>query len=124
MNFMRTAILGLASLALVVEFIGRPIWAMAFVAAVEDSYQELVVRCELGMVALEKASGGHGDSPSDLAALDEAKSQLMICHDHDLLRKRMLINGVSVERIQLIELRALEDQRIPRDVLLHDHMEM
>ena len=46
---------------------------------------------------------------------------LAVCHQYDVLRKRMLINGVSEERLALIGLKGLENEQIPVSRMVDPH---
>jgi hypothetical protein len=46
---------------------------------------------------------------------------LAVCHQYDVLRKRMLINGVTEEQLALIGLKGLENEQIPVNRMVDPH---
>lgn len=86
-----------------------------------DEYRKLAADCDLAMhdeAALRKGTVG---SAKDPALEISAAVGLLVCHEYDKLRKRMLILGVSQEQLALHGLEALEFEQISVDRMVEPH---
>jgi len=86
-----------------------------------DRYRALASECDHAMheeAALRAGSVGAQKHPSLVLS---AQVGLMVCHEYDKLRKRMLILGVSEEQLALHGLQALESEQIPVSRLVEPH---
>ena len=86
-----------------------------------DEYRKLTFECDQAMhdeVALRAGSVGGSKHPS--MELSGAVG-LTICHQYDKLRKKLLIAGISEDRLALIGLEALENEQIPVSRMADPH---
>lgn len=84
-------------------------------------YRRLVVECDQAMhdeAALRPGTAGAAKAEALALSADVG---LAVCHDYDKLRKRLLVLGVSEERLALHGLEALEIEQIPVDRLVQPH---
>lgn len=87
----------------------------------KDDYRRLALECDQAMhdeAALRAGTKGAAKAP----ALEiSGMVGLTSCHQYDIVRKRMLINGVSEERLALIGLEGLENEQIPVSRMVDPH---
>jgi hypothetical protein len=86
-----------------------------------DQYRHLVVQCDQAMhdeVALRKGTAIAAKEP--LLAIS-GDVDLAVCHTYDKLRKRLLILGVSEDKLALRGLEALEIEQIPVSRMVDPH---
>jgi len=87
----------------------------------QDEYRKLAAECDQAMH--EEAAlrpGGAGATKHPALALS-ADVELMVCHEYDKLRKRLLGLKVSEDRLSLRSLEALEIEQIPVSRLVDPH---
>lgn len=87
----------------------------------KDKYRELVTECDHAMheeAALRSGTSGAAKHPSLTTSADVA---LMVCHEYDKLRKKLLILGVSEDTLAYRGLEALEIEQIPVSRLVEPH---
>ena len=101
-------------------------WASWNIHASE--YRRLVVECDQAMHDEVVLRGTNESSESTDISLETAKLMrasgevgLLVCHDYDKLRKRLLIAGVSEERLALLGLEGLEIEKIPVSRMVEPH---
>lgn len=94
-------------------------WSMYWWHA--DEYRRLVVECDLAMH--DEAALRNADLPEDKATAMRITGDvgLLVCHDYDKLRKRMLIAGVNEHQLALLGLEGLELERIPVSRMVEPH---
>lgn len=87
----------------------------------QDEYRHLVVQCDQAMhdeVALRKGTSIAAKEPLLSTSGDV---DLAICHEYDKLRKRLLVYGVTEEKLALHGLEALEIEQIPVSRMVDPH---
>lgn len=87
----------------------------------QDQFMRLSLECDQAMhneMAIRDLSIRHA-VPNKLVT--SATVELAVCHQYDKLRKKMLILGVSEERLSLLGLEALESERIPVSRMVEPH---
>ncbi len=87
----------------------------------QDQFMRLSIECDQAMhneMAIRDLSIRHA-VPNKLVT--SAAVELAVCHQYDKLRKKMLILGVSEERLSLLGLEALESERIPVSRMVEPH---
>jgi hypothetical protein len=84
-------------------------------------YGRLAAECDLAMHDEAALRAGTAGGAKDKALAISADIGLAVCHDYDKLRKRMLILGVSEERLALIGLESLEIEQIPVQRMVQPH---
>ncbi len=119
MNALRTAFLGILALSLTYEFVAKDIWAILYLKAHEQQYKATVIQCELAMEAHSNAV-----NLNDQVDLLAAQQGLAACHEHDVMLKKLLFNGVDENRIRLVGLRGFEDDSIPLKVFIRPHTQV
>lgn len=108
-----------ASLVTIVsmEYI-RP-WAIGFLY--QDEYKRLAWACDNAMhneVAIR--SSNIGTDQNDLLQTS-ADVELLVCHDYDKLRKKMLTAGISEDQLALYGLESLEAESVPVSRMVDPH---
>lgn len=86
-----------------------------------EEYKRLAFACDMAMheeAALrQKADGTLASRALHLSA----DVGMMICHDYDKLRKKMLTNGVSEDRLSMLGLEVLEIEQITVKQMVDAH---
>jgi hypothetical protein len=86
-----------------------------------DDYMRLAGDCDQAMhdeAALRPGTAGATRDPALSLSADVA---LAVCHDYDMLRKRLLAAGVSEETLALRGVEAIENERIPLTRMVAPH---
>ena len=84
-------------------------------------YKRLALECDNAMhdeVALRSLPNTSGKQALLIKSADVG---LMVCHEYDKLRKKMLITGVTDEQLALLGLEALEVELIPVSRMVEPH---
>jgi 3',5'-cyclic AMP phosphodiesterase CpdA len=87
----------------------------------QDEYRKLAAECDQAMhdeVALRPGTAGAAKHPTLSLSADV---ELVVCHDYDKLRKRMLAFGVSEQTLALHGVEAIENERIPVSRMADPH---
>lgn len=87
----------------------------------EDEFSKMALACDQAMhdeVVLRDSPAG---IPIDKNLEISGMVGLSVCHQYDLLRKQMMINGVSEEKLALIGLQGLENEQIPVSRMVSPH---
>jgi hypothetical protein len=87
-----------------------------------DDYRRLSAACDLAMhdeAALRPIDGNRSHAQARLKT--SADVELLVCHEYDKLRKRLLILGVSEAQLALHNLEAMETEQIPVSRLVEPH---
>lgn len=86
-----------------------------------EEYKYLAFNCDIAMH--EEVALRIGDiSTSEEKQLHlSAEVGMMICHDYDKLRKKMLIQGISEDSLALLGLEALEVEKITVEQMVNAH---
>ena len=87
----------------------------------QDEYSKLALECDQSMHDEAALRAGTSGAAKDPALEISGMVGLAVCHQYDVLRKRMLINGVSEERLALIGLEGLENEQIPVSRMVDPH---
>lgn len=86
-----------------------------------DAYKRLAVDCDLAMHDEVILRPGTAVSKKDAMLSTTATVGLAVCHEYDKMRKRMLILGVTENRLALHGLEALESEQIPVERMVEPH---
>ena len=86
-----------------------------------SEFRRLAAECDQAMHDEAALREGTAGAEKDKALTISANVGLAVCHDYDKLRKRMLLLGVSEERLSLLSLEALEVERIPVERMVEPH---
>ena len=103
------------AIVLVAQFILSHIWPALYSQVHYREYSDSVVACTKAIVSFREAM----ESPDDLKRylkdrlLLASQVELADCHKKDLLRNKLLSNGVAEVDVQLMDLEALEDEDVP-----------
>ncbi len=87
----------------------------------QDEYRELSAKCDEAMHDEASLRPGTIGAEKHPALTLSAEVELMVCHDYDKLRKRLLSLGVSEHTLALRSLEALENEQIPVSRLIEPH---
>ena len=87
----------------------------------QDEYSNLALDCDQSMHDEASLRAGTSGAAKDPAMEISGMVGLAVCHQYDVLRKRMMINGVSEERLALIGLKGLENEQIPVGRMVDPH---
>lgn len=86
-----------------------------------EEYKRLAFACDMAMheeAALRQKSD---DNLINRTLRLSADVGMMICHDYDKLRKKMLTNGVSEDRLAMLGLEVLEIEKITVKQMVDAH---
>lgn len=101
------------------------VWPWAVERMHADEYKRLVVECDQAMhdeVVLRDPAATHDVLPAQAESLRHSGDVgLLVCHEYDKLRKRLLIAGVSEHRLALLGLEGLEVEKIPVSRMVEPH---
>lgn len=87
----------------------------------QDEYSQLALECDQSMHDEAALRAGTAGAAKDPALEISGMVGLAACHQYDVLRKTMLTNGVSEERLALIGLKGLENEQIPVSRMVDPH---
>jgi hypothetical protein len=87
----------------------------------QDEYSRLALECDQSMHDEAALRAGTSGAAKDSTLEISGMVGLAVCHQYDVLRKRMLINGVSEEGLALIGLKGLENEQIPVSRMVDPH---
>jgi hypothetical protein len=87
----------------------------------KERYKQLAYQCDNAMhdEAAIRSYGGEGEKANELVV--SADVQLMVCHEYDKLRKRMLIMGVTDDQLALFALESIEIEQVPLERMAEPH---
>jgi len=86
-----------------------------------QQYQKLSIDCDNAMhneVALREGTVPSSETP---LLSKTAEIELMVCHEYDKTRKKMLVMGVTDNYLSYLTLLALETEKIPVSKMVEPH---
>lgn len=86
-----------------------------------DEYKRLALECDLAMheeAALRELT--ENDQQTERLRLS-ADVGMIVCHEYDILRKKLLIQGVSEDRLAMLGLEVLEVEQITVQQMVDAH---
>lgn len=86
-----------------------------------SEFRKLAIECDQAMRDEAALREGTAGAAKDRALTISADIGLAVCHEYDKLRKRMLILGVTEDRLSLLGLEALEAEQIPVERMVQPH---
>ncbi|MDG1074027.1 MAG: TIGR03982 family His-Xaa-Ser system protein [Methylophilaceae bacterium] len=86
-----------------------------------EEYKRLTYECDNAMHDEISIRSSSSNSDKDIRLLKSADIGLIVCHDYDKLRKKLLILGVSEDQLALYGLEVLENQMIPTSRMVDPH---
>lgn len=122
-TYQRLSLASLATIAVCLSFIVAVEYVVPVAADwyFRDDYRNLAAECDQAMhdeVALRPGTSGASKHPALSLSADVA---LLVCHDYDKLRKRLLAFGVSEQTLALRGVEAIENERIPVSRMADPH---
>lgn len=87
----------------------------------EDEYKRLTYECDNAMHDEVSIRSNPISSEANDRLQKSAEVGLLVCHDYDKLRKKLLILGVSEDQLALYGLETLENQLIPTSRMVEPH---
>lgn len=87
----------------------------------QDEFRALSAKCDAAMHDEASLRPGTIGAEKHPALTLSAEVELMVCHDYDKLRKRLLSLGVSEHTLALRSLEALENEQISVSRLIEPH---
>lgn len=98
------------SLGIITGNIFKPVWSWLLIYSFQEAYQDATYQCDRSMRNHLIAQQNVANSPSEetLIQLSSAEVALIDCQDYDLLRKRLLISGLSEIELGYMALQAIE----------------
>lgn len=118
-----TVALWVIALLLTARLVIDHLWPALYFAAHEDHFADLMVECDSAMhVEADAAAAARKVDSPDASNLLAAEVQLTVCHEYDVLRKQLLINGVQEEQLALLGLRVLERRGVPLREMIEPHV--
>jgi hypothetical protein len=109
---------GVLVAAVAIWTFGRPLLADRLY---KKEYAQLAYQCDNAMhdeAAIRSYPESH---PKKTELLVSADVQLLVCHQYDKLRKRMLLMGVSENQLALYGLEAMEFEAVTVDRMVDPH---
>lgn len=90
--------------------IAPPLWRSSLVALAQPSYAKLTYACDRAMREhmLAKFKVAEAPTQETVDLLESAELALLDCQDYDLLRKRLLMWGLTENELSLMMLNAVE----------------
>ena len=87
-------------------------------------YRKLVKECDLAMVSHANVAKTvkNKDDENAKRMLQAAQVELTICHIYDKLRKKLLLNGINEEELNLIGLEVLESRGVSLKRFIEPHV--
>lgn len=91
------------------------VWPRIYVELHAEELAEAVVACATARNSYDVAAeiAASIEQEKEEATFLAAQVELLDCYEHDRVRSRFLANGVNANRVWLLELEALEDERVP-----------
>ncbi|WP_214423180.1 TIGR03982 family His-Xaa-Ser system protein [Pseudomonas congelans] len=86
-----------------------------------DEYKLLALDCDLAMHEEAALRGLVGNDPQTERLRLSADVGMMVCHDYDLLRKKLLTQGVSEDQLSMLGLEVLEVEQITVQQMVDAH---
>ncbi|MDD0986186.1 MULTISPECIES: TIGR03982 family His-Xaa-Ser system protein [Pseudomonas] len=86
-----------------------------------DEYKLLALNCDLAMHEEAALRGLIGNDPQTERLRLSADVGMMVCHDYDILRKRLLTQGVSEDQLSMLGLEVLEVEQITVQQMVDAH---
>jgi hypothetical protein len=102
---------------ILIEYV-RP-WVAEFVY--EEEYKRLTYECDNAMHDEVSIRSNPINSELNDRLQKSAEVGLLVCHDYDKLRKKLLILGISEDQLALYGLETLENQLIPTSRMVEPH---
>ena len=109
--------------ALVTQLVIDHVWPWAYFAAKKARFAELMIECDQAMhVHSDAAARARVENRPEDPALTAAEVRLTVCHEYDILRKELLVNGVKEESLSLLGLQAMERRGVPLKDMIAPHV--
>jgi hypothetical protein len=86
-----------------------------------DEYKRLALECDLAMHEEAALRDLIGNDPHTERLRLSADVGMIVCHEYDLLRKKLLINGLSEDRLAMLGLEVLEVEQITVQQMVDAH---
>ena len=86
-----------------------------------DEYKLLALNCDLAMHEEAALRGLIGNDPQSERLRLSADVGMMVCHDYDILRKQLLIQGLSEDQLAMLGLEVLEVEQITVQQMVDAH---
>lgn len=86
-----------------------------------EAYKQLALACDLAMheeVVLREIDS---DDPAMQRLKLSADVGMLVCHDYDLMRKRLLLDGMSEDQLAMLGLEVLEVEQITVQQMVDAH---
>lgn len=87
----------------------------------KDEFMKLAWACDNAMHNEVAIRSSASDSEKNNLMQASADVELLVCHDYDKIRKRMLISGISEDQLALLGLESLEVEAIPVSRMVDPH---
>ena len=86
-----------------------------------DEFKRLALECDLAMHEEAALRGLTVNDPQSERLRLSADVGMMVCHDYDLLRKQLLIQGLSEDQLAMLGLEVLEVEQITVQQMVDAH---
>ncbi|MGY8914666.1 MAG: TIGR03982 family His-Xaa-Ser system protein [Flavobacteriales bacterium] len=83
-------------------------------------YKKLTSDCDMAMHN-EAALRENTDFENHPNLYITSEIEMLVCHEYDLLRKKMLSMGIDENYLSLLNLESLENQKIPLKLMIEPH---
>ena len=86
-----------------------------------DEYKRLALECDLAMHEEAALRELIGNDPQTERLRLSADVGMIFCHDYDMLRKKLLIQGLTEDRLAMLGLEVLEVEQITVQQMVDAH---
>jgi hypothetical protein len=86
-----------------------------------DEYKRLALECDLAMHEEAALRELIGNDPQTERLRLSADVGMIVCHDYDMLRKKLLIQGLTEDRLAMLGLEVLEVEQITVQQMVDAH---
>lgn len=124
MKYIKEISLLLIAVVLASDFFISHIWPIIYLRVYHQDYYDSSVACAKAMVSFQEAE----EAPSNLdfsvrqRLFLASQIELAQCHEHELLKKKALSNGVDQADLDVIDLKALENENVPLRSFVKSHL--
>lgn len=107
-----------------IGLIAVPIWKQGVMAFAQSKFGELTYKCDHSMREhlIAKQQVGFDPSIQNVKRLEAAELALVDCQEYDLMRKRLILWGLTDNELSMMSLKAIEERAssLQRVVEIHE----
>lgn len=124
MKYLKEISLLIIALVLASDFFISHVWPAIYLRIHRQDYYDSSVACAKAMVSFQEAEMAPSDLDFSVRQRLFLASQIELaqCHEHDLLKRKALSNGVDKAELEIIYLQALENENVPLRFFVKSHL--